>query len=158
MASCYCTIRTNYFQVADENAFRELMKHVQGTEDKVKVFEREEDGVKLFGFGCGSDIAGLDEEYFMRAHGIDPDGDVVLDEDDFMEGRYDVFTDCLQKLIAKDDAVIILEASSEKLRYVNGLATIITQDRVEHLDINRLAIGRAAEMLNNPDWNTKLEY
>lgn len=158
MAGYYCTIRTNYFQVTDENAFRELMKHVQGTEDKVEVFERKEDGVKLFGFGCGSDIAGVDEEYFMRAHGIDLDGDVELDEDDFAEGRYDVFTDCLQKLIVEGDAVIILEASSEKLRFVNGLAEIITRNRMEYLDIKRLSIECAAKMLNNPGWNTQLEY
>lgn len=57
-----------------------------------------------------------------------------------------------------DDAIIILEAGNEKMRYVVGTATIITSNGCEYLDITQLATKKAAELLCNSAWKTKCEY
>lgn len=143
MANYYCTIRTNYFHVKDEEKFRALMDRVYGTEDDVKLFEsHDKNGNPVFGFGTYGAIAGVrDSEY---------------EEDD--ETSYDEYIDGLQECVADDDAIIILESGSEKLRYVIGAATIITSSDYYSLDITFLASEKAAEMLGNPNWQTKCEY
>lgn len=60
MANYQCAVRTNYFHVKDEAAFKKLMANVVCSEDYVEVWEREdENGNKIFGFGCYSSINGL---------------------------------------------------------------------------------------------------
>ena len=71
---------------------------------------------------------------------------------------YDAFLDELQKHIADDDAVIIMEGGHEKLRYVVGSATIVTSKTVEYLGIKELAEKRVRRLLDNPDWLTRCEY
>lgn len=145
MANYYCTIRTNYFKVKDETAFRDFMSRVTGCEDNVELFERRsEDGSKFFGFGCYGNIAGV----------IDPN----IDDPDDTDNAYDEFIQGLQKQVADDDAIIILESGSEKMRYVIGQAAVITSKQFEYLDITHLAIMKASEMLANPNWQTICEY
>lgn len=64
----------------------------------------------------------------------------------------------LQSCVVEDDAVIILAAGNENLRYVTGDAVCITHDKIEYLDLTRLAMAKAAEMLNNPLYSTVCEY
>lgn len=143
MANYYCTIRTNYFHVKDEEKFRALMDRVYGTEDDVKLFEsHDENGNPVFGFGTYGAIAGVRDSKY--------------EEDD--ETSYDEFLDGLQECVADDDAVIILESGNEKLRYVIGTATIITSSDYGSLDMTFLASEKAAEMLGNPNWQTRCEY
>ncbi len=146
MANYCCTIRTNYFHVKDEVKFRELMNRVYGCEDTVELFEeKDSNGKTIFGFGTYGGIAGL--------------ANASEDEEEFCDDTaYDEFINGLQECVADDDAVIILEAGNEKLRYVIGSATIITSVTYEYLDITSLAIDKAAELLGNPKWATKCEY
>lgn len=146
MANYCCTIRTNYFHVKDEVKFRELMNRVYGCEDTVELFEeKDSNGKTIFGFGIYGGIAGL--------------ANASEDEEEFCDDTaYDEFINGLQECVADDDAVIILEAGNEKLRYVIGSATIITSVTYEYLDITSLAIDKAAELLGNPKWATKCEY
>lgn len=53
MANYNCAIRTNYFHVADEKRFRELLGQACGCEDAVILWEeKDQDGKTVFGFGC----------------------------------------------------------------------------------------------------------
>ena len=135
MANYVCVMRTNYFRVKNPDKFRTFMGCVYGDADTVDLWEeKDEQGNPLFGFGsCGS-ISGLNED----------------DYDGFIAG--------LQRHVADDDAVIILEAGHEKMRYVIGSAEIVTSKEFKRLNITSLAVSKAAIMLNNPEWTTKCEY
>ena len=144
MANYCCTIRTNYFHVKDEAEFRSLMEQTCGSEDTIEVWEkRDKGGNTMFGFGCYGSIAGLRD----------------MDEDDDLEDTaFDRFLEKLQQCVAEDDAVIILEAGNEKMRYIVGTALILTSKACECLDIAELAEKRAAELLASPSWKTRLMY
>lgn len=146
MANYECTIRTNYFHVTDEEAFKALMCRVYGTERPVNVFtDTDANGVTVFGFGTKGAIAGLKNAK-------------CDDDDEFDESAYDEFIDELKKLIAKDDACIIFEVGNEKLRYLTGAAHIITHDEERFINIRDIAVKTAALMLQNPHFTTKCEY
>lgn len=139
MANYYCTIRTNYFHVKDEEAFRTLIKETH-CEDTMHIFEdKDKNGNKVFGFGTYGTI-----------FGIPIDGE---EEED-----YSSFENNLQSLVADDDAIIIFEAGYEKLRYVVGVATIITSKNVNCILLANEAIAKARTMLNNQEWDTKCMY
>lgn len=144
MANYYCTVRTNYFHVKDDEAFRALMNRVYGCEDSVELWEeKDKDGRAVFGFGVYGGISGLRDS--------DDDG---FDDD----SSYDDFIDRLQESVADDDAIIILESGNEKMRYVTGSATIITSSECKYMDITSLAVKQAGEMLHNSSWQTRCEY
>lgn len=144
MANYCCTIRTNYFHVKNELEFRSLMEQVYGSEDTIEVWEKRDDGGStMFGFGCYGGIAGIRD---------------TDEDDDLEETAFDRFLEKLQQCVAEDDAVIILEAGNEKMRYVVGTALILTNKACEHLDIAELAEKRAAELLTIPSWKIKLMY
>lgn len=148
MADYACTVRTNYFHVNNPENFRKFMRGVSGYEDEVDLWEeKEKDGSTVFGFGCYGGIVGLcgdDED--------DEDDDVDIDV------AYDEFINGLQKFVTEDDAILIFESGNENLRYVTGLATIITRNAVETLSVEDLAKRRAAELLGNPAWKTRCDY
>ena len=145
MANYCCTIRTNYFHVKDEAEFRSLMEQTYGSEDTIEVWEKRDDGGNtMFGFGCYGGIAGIrntDEE-----------------DDDLEDTAFDRFLEKLQQCVAEDDAVVIMEAGNEKMRYIVGTALILTNKECECLDIAELAEKRAAELLAIPSWKTRLMY
>jgi len=151
MANYCCAVRTNYFHVKDPDKFRDFMKNVVSSEDSIKVWERTDDvGNTVFGFGCYGSILGVT----VCADGVNAD-DSDCDYDDY---DFDEFVNGLADLVAEDDAIIILESGNEKLRYVTGCAIVITSTDSEYMEIDVLAAQQAAEMLNNPDWQTQLEY
>lgn len=144
MANYESATLTNYFRVKDPDAFREFMSRVYGS-DEVQLWEGKDlNGTVQFGFGVYGWISGFC-----------PSED---EEDDDCDYDYNAFLDELQKHIADDDAVIILESGHENLRYVVGGATIVTSKEVEYLGINELAEKRVAVLLNNPDWLTRCEH
>ena len=155
MSTYNCTIRTNYFKVNNEDAFLELMKHVQGAENKVEVFSLVASVVKKFAFGCYGAIVGIDEDFYLQENHIDPTNEDEFDEDDFTENRYFMFVEHLQTLVAEDDAIIIYEAGNEKFRYVVGSAELITREKTEYLEIKDFARMRVAQLLDNPSWTTR---
>jgi hypothetical protein len=146
MANYECTIRTNYFHVTDEEAFKALMCRVYGTGRPVNVFTNTDaNGVTVFGFGTYGAIAGLKNAQ-------------CDDDDEFDESAYDEFIDELKKLIAPDDACIIFEVGYENLRYLTGAAYIITNNEERFINIRDVAIKTASLMLQNPNFSTKCEY
>lgn len=143
MANYECTVRTNYFHVKDEEAFRKLVEGIV-SDDRIWLFEENDpEGEKLFGFGSYSSLRGIHK-------------DSAEDDDEYDKGE--VLYQKLQSCVAEDDAVIILTAGIEELRCVTGDAVCITHDKIEYLDLTRLAVAKAAEMLNNPLYSTVCEY
>lgn len=134
-----CTTRSNYFRVKDEDAFRAFMNTVAG--DDLDVWEKLLDGQKLFGFGAHGVIYG-----------------VASDDDEDCEEDYDAFLDGLKSHVAEDDAVIIMQAGNEGLRYVVGAATVITSKDVQFFNIDSWALDKAREMLHKDSWDTQLDY
>ena len=144
MANYCCTIRTNYFHVKDEAEFRSLMEQVHGCEDRIDLWEKQDgEGRSTFAFGCYGGIAGIRD---------------TNEDDDLEEISFDRFLEKLQKCVAEDDAVIIMEAGNEKMRYVVGTALILTSKVCECMDVAELAEKRTAELLAIPSWKTKLMY
>lgn len=142
MANYCCTVRTNYFHVKDEDKFIDLMNRAYGCEDEIQLWERkDQDGKTTFGFGVYGGIAGL----------RNTDGD----EDD---NAYDEFLSGLRECVADNDAIIIMEAGNEKMRYVVGAAEIITSKKYEYMEISELAIQKAEELIGRTDWTTQICY
>lgn len=142
MANYECVTRSNYFHVKDPAAFRKFMSRVYGG-DTVDLWEEKDANEQIvFGFGVYGDIIGF----------------VPENDDDEQDCDYDTFLDELQKHIAEDDAVIILESGHEKLRYVIGRATVITSKEVELLDVSDIAAKRVAFLLGLPEWENICEY
>ncbi len=150
MANYCCATRTNYFRVKDADSFRRFMEDVVATEDSVSVWEeKDKAGNLVFGFGCYGSILGVS----VHKEGCNEEDDFGYDDYDF-----DGFVNGLSELVADDDAVIILESGNEKLRYVTGCALVITSTDSEYMEIDVLAAQRAAEMLKNPSWKTRVCY
>lgn len=146
MANYCCAVRTNYFHVKDEEKFRELMNRVCGAEDSVDLWESTDKlGNKVFGFGLYSQLIGL--------RNSDDDYDADIDDN-----SYDEFIFGLQECVEDDDAIIIFESGNEKLRYVVGMATVITSQDCSYINMESLAIATASHMLNNSQWTTKCCY
>lgn len=142
MANYYATTRTNYFRVKDEEKFRDVINRAETSEDAIEIWEQtDDDGSKLFGFGLFGSILGYptDEE---------------------CEYAYDLekFATDLSECIANDDAILIFESGHEKLRYVTGIATVITRTSIEYLDIRNLALTSVRELLKRPEWTTRCDY
>lgn len=145
MSNYESATRTNYFRVKDPGAFREFMSRVYGGDEVHLWEEKNSEGAIQFGFGVYGGISGF----------CPPQGEEENEECDY---DYDAFLNELQKHIADDDAVIIMEGGHEKLRHVTGCATIVTSKAVEFLGIKELAEKRVAKILNKPDWLTRCEY
>ena len=142
MANYNCVVRTNYFHVKDMDAFLDLMNRTVGSEDGGELWEEtDQDGNPIYAFGCYGGIAGLPNE-----------SDDEIDDD-----SYDRFTDELQKCVAENDAVIIMESGHEKLRYVTGSAFIITSSATKYLDMETVALDATEKMLGT-EFVTRMNY
>lgn len=144
MANYIGTMRTNYFRVRDEEAFRKLMSTSVDYEGcPLQLFEKEEDGRKLFGFGGYGGLLGI----------CDPDND----DFEWNEAR-EAFIETLKDLLEDGNAAIILEAGAEKMRYVTGIAEIVTKTGSDFVDMTAAAKEKARALLGNPKWDTCCEY
>ena len=147
MSNYYGKTRTNYFSVTDENALRDIISCVRGSEDTVELhMEQAINGEKKFMFLCGSDILGFPE--------TDENGEVYEDCD----YSFDDFTAALQKILPENEAIIITEVGSEKMRYLSGYVTVITRNEIRHENLRNIGIRIARRLLNNDSWETKNEY
>lgn len=141
MANYNCVQRTNYFHVKDPEAFRKLMTRVEAKDFSYRG-EKDEAGNLIFAFGWHGDIAGIP---------------FINDEGEW-DGSYDDFLEELQECVQPNDAIILSEVGCEKLRYVSGVATVITSDSIEYLDLNTEALRLARRMLGNEKYDTRMDY
>ena len=133
--------RTNYFEVNDEKAFLEFMNNVYTNGEKVNIFKKKKDTRTLFGFGCYGCIDGY--------------GEVNYDE---QEETYEEFINELQKYIKDKDAAIIIEILHDKLRYVRGCITVVTNKKCRCQTTDEIAIKYARELLNDYSFDTEMSY
>lgn len=144
MANYMGTIRTNYFAVKDEAAFRSIVDSC-AAEDTVHIFEiQQDDGSTKFGFGCQGSIYGITSDSDNEE--IQFDTDI---SDFYME---------LQKIVADDDAIMVTEIGYEKLRYLIGYCTIITSKCITGVDLEYEALKRTRRVLKNKHFTTKNYY
>lgn len=142
MANYVHTVRTNYFRVKDQEQFIDFADHLHGESGNVRLMMRDEPGEeRRFALGCDGGIDGF-----------------FIHEDDDPEDAYELFLTSLQNYVAEDDAVIILDVGNEGLKYVAGLATIVTSKEIEYLDLTEIAKHRATKMLGNSEWTTECDY
>ena len=142
MANYNCTIRTNYFHVKDEAAFRNVIENTSA-DDNIEIFDDQYDsnGNKVFGFGCYGCIHGLyDPEY----------------EDDDCD--YNAFIEELAKCVVDDEAILIFESGHEKMRYVTGSCVVVTAKETKYLTIEQIAVAEAQRILEKPDYHTICTY
>ena len=143
----YCfAYRTNYFKVKDNEKFKEFMTHVYA-EDLEVFHKQDENGNELYGFGGYGGISG----YFNNKNEYE-------DSDEAWDNAYDNLIDGLAKQVAEDDAILLFEVGNEKLRYVVGSVSIITNNGYKYEEIKNVGIELAKKMLNNPNYDTQCSY
>lgn len=149
MANYCCTVRTNYFHVKDPDAFRAGMEHVRGSEDSVELWEeKDENGNIMFGFGCYGGLFGK----------VRDEDDEPRDADEDYDVAFNLMINFLQESVADDDAILVMEAGNEKLRYVVGDIIIITSTDCKYKSIVSCGISAARDLLCNPEWTTRTAY
>jgi len=142
--------RTNYFSVTDEKKFRAIISSCDAT-DEIEIFdERQADGSIKYGFLCAGRINGL------------PDTENATDEDgepnDDIDCNYDAFCEALQEILPENDAIFITEVGFEGMRCLVGDCSIITRDAYKVITLKNKAMETARKMLNNPEYETKMDY
>ena len=163
MANYYGNTRTNYFRVIDEVKFESIVDSICACEDTVEYWTQEKNGETYYAFGVNDSIAGICECPACNScegcenKDLEGNGECQSCECE-SEYSYSKMVNELQKVLHPEDAIIIVEAGYEKLRYVGGNTTIITSTGVEYKDIWNDAINKAKEMLNNDEYSTDCTY
>lgn len=139
----YCGItRSNYFAVTNPEQLKEIFDKVVGAEDSVELFDRDVDGVTMYGFGCYSTINGYE----------------VTDENGSTDYDYDAFVHDLQEILASEDAIVITEVGSEKLRYLYAVSQIITKERIEVVELYDAVSEKLCELMDDDGFTTTFDY
>lgn len=162
MANYYGNTRTNYFRVKDEDRYQELFAGLCGDEDGIHDFSQMINGEMYHGFGSYGSIWYRSKGSRSRELWEEDDEDISdedLEEEEVDDGEStDFFYNELSKIVHDDDAAIITEVGNEKLRYLVGCAIICAHGKVEAVDIETVAIAKAAEMIGNPGYTCKNSY
>ena len=79
-----------------------------------------------------------------------------LDEDD--ADGYEDFLNQLSKILPEDEAFVLIDVGHEKLRYLSGFATIVTNKDIKYVDLTNTTQTVAREMLQKPDYKLEIEY
>lgn len=209
MANYNGMVRTNYFQVTDEERYQELIRGLDSENNIYFWDESNKNGVLQHGFGSYSTI-----EYRNLVKTVKevlseiehPESvDFVLDEDiddnlewdsvkilanplseeeqeshyvyhvrNFEDGKtilyiseyphdystvdMSTFYEELQKILPEGEAFILQEVGNEKLRYLVGAVAIVTKDEIKCLSIDEIAREEAKKMLNDPEFETQMDY
>lgn len=91
-----------------------------------------------------------EDEYEIRT--CDEKSYVII-SDNRMFGFYQA----LQKILPDREAMILMEVGNEKLRYVVGLVTIVTNKEIRFVDMNDVALKTVKSMIGE-DFTTQLDY
>lgn len=81
------------------------------------------------------------------------DKEDVESEDDNMIDFYRE----LQKILPDDEAMILMESGNEKLRYVTGFVTVVTNKDIKFTNMVDIALETARAMLGT-DFTTQMDY
>lgn len=135
--------KTNFFQVKDEASFREFMGRVKVLEGVITLHEQtDHKGLKQFAFCTKGKLAGY---YCNKPYGVTETVNGV-----------DALCDELMTHVADHDAMIIFQFGCDANGSVASGANILTSTGISSLDLRGMAIEKAAEMLELPEWTTTL--
>lgn len=135
--------KTNFFRVKDEAAFRDFMDRVLVYNGKITVYDQmDHKGRNQFAFCTKGELAGFTH--------TTTDGKV--------KSVYDVDALCdeLMTHVCDYDAMIIFQFGNDDNGSFAGCAKILTSTGISSLDLRGMAIEKAAEMLELPEWTTTL--
>ena len=135
MATCQITTLTNRFHVTDPKKFKKIIRACTGRDMIHIKKELDPNGEPVFCFGVDGCFGGLNMPHKKHS-----------------EDGFEYFITALQHVLRPDDACIIYHIGHEALRYIEGVATIITHDAVHYIDLQDAAESKAKEMLDDPAW------
>jgi hypothetical protein len=135
MADYYAKTRTNYFDITDEDKFRKII----GLCSASNTIEVDKNVEGKFVFTCNGTINGLFNG----------------EDDDFNHGD---FCKALQEVLPDGEAIIITEVGSEKMRYLAAASVVITNSKIETVNIKDVALNCAKRLLGNDEYDTEMEY
>ncbi len=150
MANYYGFTRTNYFRVTDSERLKKIIDSTYADGEKTHLYERSSGENTYYAFGCYGTIAGLPEDWERT--------DAVEHNDLDYDAYFETLVEELSEILHPDDAIIITEVGYEKLRYLTAYSTIITRFEVETVELRGSSIEMARKLLNNPSWDTVMEY
>ena len=134
------SFRSNYFRVTDAKKLKDIIDHTESFNASVELYDNHDGRWYIRGGGCDWGI-GLPH--------YDDNG-----EYDGICGM-DLYK-ALQKIVAQDDAIIIIHIGREGYRYSIAYAVVITRKHIEYIDLEKEVMVRARIMLDNPNWDTQL--
>lgn len=94
----------------------------------------------------------IEKEDEYEIHTCNEESDVILDDDCMLE-----FYQELQKILPDQEAMILMEVGNEKLRYVVGLATIVTNKEIRFVNMEDVALKTVKSMIGE-DFTTQIDY
>lgn len=94
----------------------------------------------------------IEKEDEYEIHTYEDESDIDLDDNGMLE-----FYQELQKILPDHEAMIYMEAGNEKLRYVVGHATIVTNKEICSINMADAALKTARSMLGEEDFATQME-
>jgi hypothetical protein len=140
MANYYATARSNYFAVKDEQAFRDWANGLSLIILEPDHSDKTADSIPRFGITPGDNDSGGWPTSLSDETGDYEDIDVA---------------DQLTAHLADDEVAILIEAGSEKLRYIVGWADAVN-NKGEHIILALESIYEAARTLGSNI--TRAEY
>lgn len=209
MANYTGMVRTNYFQVTDEQRYQELLNGLTAEAEIYSWDKAGKDGVLWHGFGSYSSLEyggsfktvkevlseiehpesvdfALDEEinddpewgsvkilanplseeeqenlYVYHIRNFENDKTILYISEyphDYSTADMDMFYEELQKILPENEAFIVQEVGNEKLRYLIGEVTIVTKNEIKYLSVDEIARKEAKKMLDDPEFETQLDY
>lgn len=137
MSNYECASRTNYFSVTNEEAFESISGKLRSNDGcDVSVWTKTVNGTKKYAFGTYGEI-----QY---------DGTPILDSEEFLVE--------MQAILPDGEAVVIEEMGHEKLRYLSGVAYIITKHDNDCIDFDTFIRKKVHDMTQNNAYECELDY
>lgn len=141
MSKLNTTLKSNYFRVKNNACAKEL-KHIVSSVlayDDIRIFSRVEGKNQTYAIGCTRNVLGIYNK--DKGH---PDMGTLYRK--------------LQEIVAPDDCIILFETGNDGLDYVTSSFTCITANNIKYVDMEKLAVKTAANMLSNPEYGTECSY
>ena len=167
MANYESFYRTNHFKVKKLDEFKKAMAFAKTCSEDLNVYEDEnrKGYFMICGYGEPSFYTDTIRDHFDYAKTEDIKEEITKEDfEKFMTNNHiedsedDIFFEVLQSFVAEDDAIIYKEAGHEKMRYIGFCGCVITASGIKSININNELMDLAREALQNPTWETKLEY
>jgi len=132
MADYLSCTTTNHFQVTSEKELRELVSCID-CNDEIEISHYEENGKTYYSLCAYGSFMGL------------------VDNDD-TEELYKAF----QKILPDGEVLALFTVGHEKLHYVEGYTTVITNEIYQSTSLQDMATNLARTITNNPDYNLNI--